>query len=416
MKYYVEVPEVWMVEFLENDPDCAGYWVSSLTQSWQKGYPDNCTVPWTNYVDVVRRLRLHSDKKIIVDVDMLYNEPSIAATVARELYDVGCNTIVVESKRFPKVNSLTPDSMALSTPEEFSRLINKVKTTVPDLEVIARNEYLATTKNVDTTCDIARRALNAGADGVVVHWGGDSNTTLLKEALGRLKKEGIQTGIIPTKYLDQVVAGEYEELADFSILGNICTSYIRHSFSQQTVKSLLNTPCMFEPILDRVNSHEPTGQKTLVVLGAREDKEGKHLLKEPSVVNKFTKHLEDDYYSVILVADSKATDEISSEGNVQVAGVEDSVGEVHSLSAAMHLINTEKVTVAYADLNNVGFENIDASGMLFDGDNFAGVMNVKSDVLASMVQSVDPTSSIVKMGMENGIRAVVVNGDQKDLM
>jgi len=47
---------------------------------------ENCTLPWTNYVDVIRRLKQHTDKPIMVDVDMLFNEPSVAATIAKELY------------------------------------------------------------------------------------------------------------------------------------------------------------------------------------------------------------------------------------------------------------------------------------------------------------------------------------------
>lgn len=407
MKYYVELPEVWATEFLEDDPLCNGYWISSLTQSWQKGYPDNCTLPWTNYVDLVRRLRLQTDKQIIVDVDMLYNEPSIAATVARELYNVGCNTIVVESKRFPKVNSLTPGSMVLSTPEEFSRLLNKVKTQVPELEVIARNEYLATTRDVDQTYQIAKRALNAGADGVVIHWGGDANTGLLKDTLKKLKDENLQTGIIPTKYLDQVVAGEFEDLADFSILGNICSSHIRHTFSQQSVSSLLDVPCMFKPILDRVNSHEPRGQKTLVVLGAAENEQGKYLLEDKTVVTQFTDLL-DDYYSVIFVTGKDTAIEKPDDKNVHLAKVEESLGEVHSLSSAMEFVNTEEVTVAYADIGQVALKNISTSGMLFDGDVFAGVMNVAADTLATMVESVDPTSTLIQMGMSSELNSSVI--------
>ena len=46
MKYFVELPEVWATEFLEDDPSCNGYWISSLTLSWLKGYPDNSSLPW----------------------------------------------------------------------------------------------------------------------------------------------------------------------------------------------------------------------------------------------------------------------------------------------------------------------------------------------------------------------------------
>ncbi len=408
MKYYVELPELWATEFLENDSDCGGYWVSSLTQSWQKGYPDNCTVPWTNYVDVVRRLRLQSNKKIIVDVDMLYNEPSIAATVAKELYQAGCNTIVIESKRFPKVNSLTPDSMVLSTPEEFCRLINKVKSTVPEMEVIARNEYLATTKDIDATYRIAKRALNSGADGVVIHWGGDSNTSLLKVTLKKLKDEGIQTGIIPTKYLDQVVNGDFEDLADFSILGNICSSFIRHSFSQQTVSSLLNIPCEFRSILDRVNSHEPKGQKTLVILGAKATDEGSYVLSNKELADKFTKFI-DVYYSIVFVVDKEVTVPVNVSENIHVVRVDNSLGEIHSLSVALELLNTEYTTVVYADIDNFSLLTNDSSGLLFTGDVYSGVMNVNSEVLISMVSSVDPTASVLEMASINNIKTTVIN-------
>ena len=90
MKFYVEIPEIWALESLEGDEMCDGYWISSLTQSWQKGYPDNCTLPWTNYVDITRRLRQHTKKPIIVDVDMLFNEPSIGALICSELFHAGC--------------------------------------------------------------------------------------------------------------------------------------------------------------------------------------------------------------------------------------------------------------------------------------------------------------------------------------
>lgn len=405
MKYWVELPEVWATEFLENDPLCDGYWVSSLTQSWQKGYPDNCTLPWTNYVDVVRRLRIQTDKKIIVDVDMLYNEPSIAATIAKELYEVGCNTIVVESKRFPKVNSLFPDSMNLSSPEEFARLLNKIKRAVPEIEVIARIEYLAISKDVELTYNIAKRTLNSGADGVIIHWGGDNDTALLKETLRRLKDDGVMTGVIPTKYLDQLKTGDFDEFADFAILGNICSSYIRHEFSQQSVQKLLDTPCMFEHILNRVNSHEPEGHDTLIVLGARKGENGRYLLEDTDVVQSFLQY-ESYYRYVFVVADD--TEITIDQANVDIVRVTDSLGEVHSLSMALEKLNTEMSTVAYADIEAFAFSHLDAKGLLIEDDKFAGVMSVPTDLLITMTKIEDPGSSILMMGLANNIKPTII--------
>ncbi|MEH6589921.1 MAG: isocitrate lyase/phosphoenolpyruvate mutase family protein [Halioglobus sp.] len=402
MKFFVEIPEVWITEFLEDDPQCQGYWISSLTQSWQKGYADNCTLPWTNYVDVVRRLRLHTDKHIMVDVDMMFNEPSVAATIAQELYAVGCNTVVIESKRFPKVNSLTPNSMVLSTPDEFCRLINKVKTSCPKLEVIARVEYLATTKSVETTVAISRRVVDAGADGVVVHWGSDSDTTLLKETLEPLKQQGIRTGIIPTKYLDQVVAGDFEDLADFSILGNICSSFIRHSFSAHSIDYLLNMPCMFEPILDRVGSHEPTGQHNLVVLGAQPAANGQRLLESEDVVKQFTARSA-DFFSIILVTDEHAQLPVEDSPGIHTVRIKDSIGEVDSLAAARDLLNTEYTTVIYADIEPVALQWLTNAGLTFCNDLYTGVLCIKTEMLITMLLSSDPNETILEMAAKNSI-------------
>ncbi len=402
MKYYVELPEVWIVEFLDNDPNCHGYWISSLTQSWQKGYPDNCSLPWSNYIDLVRRLRFQTKKKIIVDVDMLFNEPNIASRISSELFQVGADSIVIESKRFPKENSLIPGNVVLSTPEEFSRLVNKVKTSVPELEVISRNEYLPLTKDVDTTVEISKRTVDAGADGVIIHWGLDDDTTLLRNTLSELKDQGILTGIIPTKFLNQIVNKEFDNLADFSILGNICSSYIRSCFSNQNISKLLEDPPKFKSILDRVKSYEPTGETTLVVLGAKRSKTSGHfLLESPDTVEKFLA-LKDKFYSITFVIDeSTKFPDPKGDQKIQTVNIKNSLGEVHSLQMSLPKINTEYTTVVYADINNYAFENIQTGSMLFEGDKFAGVMNIKTELLISIASSADPTIDLIQLATKN---------------
>jgi len=407
MQIFVELPEVWATEFLDSDPACGGYWISSLTQSWQHGYPDNCTLPWTHYVDLVRRLRKHTSKPVLVDVDMLYNDTGIGATVARELHDVGCYGIVVESKRFPKINSLSRREIALSMPEDYCRLINGVKTAVPELKVYARNEYLAVTESVDTTVDISLRTIEAGADGAVIHWGKNSDTTLLKEALTRLREKGITTGIIPTRFLDQVARGEFDTFADFSILGNICSSYIRNAFSRTNVAELIKVPSHFEPILDRVESYEPKNHRTLVVLGAKPKKSGKYMLQQPDIVERFTSRL-GDFQSIVFVIDSDMQCDIAETQQVRIARINNSLGEVHSLSCAAPHVHTDLATVVYADLDPDMFDHMDQPGLVFWGDTFAGILNLDTRLLQSILGSADPTWSILVLGSENKIKSTAL--------
>lgn len=409
MKYIVELPEVWALEILEHDEKCDGYWISSLTQSWQKGYPDNCTLPWTNYVDLVRRLRHHTNKKIVVDVDMLYNEPSVGALICKELYSAGCDEVVIESKKFPKVNSLTPEKMVLSTPEEFSRMINKVKTSVPDLKVHARLEYLAMTKDVQQTVNIAKRVISAGADGVVVHWGADSNTDLLKDALNAIKHENISAGIIPTKFLDQVTSGDFEELADFSILGNICSSFIRHSFASKSIDDLLKIPCEFKPLLNRASSHEPLGQSTLIILGAMPQKNGSFALENSLQLDSFV-NLAKKYYSVFLVTSSECKLDLEDIPGINRVNIENSLGEVHSLSAAMDGVNTENISVVYADIEKEILKHCDMrDGMIFSNDSFAGFLTTKTDLLLSLVAESSPDESILQMTSRTNINSIIIS-------
>lgn len=408
MKYYVETPEVWITEFLEPDDLCSGYWISSLTQSWQKGYPDNCTLSWSNYVDLVRRLRFHTSKEILVDVDMMFNEPSIAATISKELHAVGCDGIVVESKRFPKVNSLIPNAMVLSTPDEFCRLINKAKTASPELKVVARIEYLAQLRCPASSAAIGKRAADAGADAIVVHWGGDADTALLKETLVRLKAHGLETGVIPTRYIDQVTDGEFDDLADFSILGNICSSFIRHAFSEQSVESLLSTPPMFEPILDRVSSHEPAGHRTLVVLGAKPDRDGQWLLQDREVLDRFLT-LQDKFYKIIFVTGSGMEVPAEASDKLHILHVDNSIGEVDSLSATRELLNTENTTVAYADIDRRALENIDSAGLAFHNDLFAGTLTIKTELLLSILSESNPNETVLQMASRHNINITTID-------
>ena len=155
-------------------------------------------------------------------------------------------------------------------------MINKAKKEVPQLIVTARLEYLAQTKNVDETVNIASRENRCcGADSnVVVHWGGNDETDkFLKDTLKNIKEKNIEVGIIPTKFLDEVREKVIlMSLADFSILGNITSSFIRNAFIKTNIRELLESPCDFKPLLNWASQNEPIGHTTLIVLGAKPDK------------------------------------------------------------------------------------------------------------------------------------------------
>jgi len=214
-----------------------------------------------------------------------------------------------------------------------------------------------------------------------------------------LKDEDIKTGIIPTKYLDQVERGEFDGLADFSILGNLSSSFIRHEYSKYSISDLLKTPSMFSAILDRVSGHEPKGQKTLFVLGAMPDSDGEMLLNNDGIFNQFLSMTE-EYYQIIFIVNRDVVKRDADE--IHWVQIDDSLGEIDSLSSARDYFNTEFSSVIYADVEQDALNERHKSGLLFKGDTYAGVFNVKTDVLISMLKKTDPDSSILNMASSSG--------------
>ena len=115
------------------------------------------------------------------------------------------------------------------------------------------------------------------------------------------------------------------------------------------------------------------------------------------VVNKFLEN-SSVFYSILLVTSAEV--KIPNNKNakkVKQIKIQDSMGEAHYLSLALSYLNTEMVTVAYADIEDIAFNNLDGSGILFQEDKFMGVLNTNSYLLFSLVNSCDPSSSILEL-------------------
>ena len=77
--------------------------------------------------------------------------------------------------------------------------------------------------------------------------------------------------------------------------------------------------------------------------------------------------------------------------------IKDSIGELDSLAAARDSLNTEQTTVVYADLEEPGFANLSSPGLAFCNDLYAGVLNIKTELLLSIMSASEPTATILEM-------------------
>ena len=90
--------------------------------------------------------------------------------------------------------------------------------------------------------------------------------------------------------------------------------------------------------------------------------------------------------------------------------IESSLGEVHSLSTAMDSVNTENISVVYADIEDEIFRHCGTKeGMIFANDAFAGFLSTKSDLLSSLVAESSPDESMLQMTSRTNINSIIIS-------
>ena len=140
----------------------------------------------------------------------------------------------------------------------------------------------------------------------------------------------------------------------------------------------------------------------LVVLGAKPDRQGRRLLESPEVVDRFLAHL-DEFYAVTFVVDGQAQLPVTESDSIHIVRVVDSIGEIDSLMAASEYLNTEYTTVVYADIEEHAFKWMSNPGLTFTNDRYAGIFNIKTEMLISMLNTTDPVDTVLEMASHHKI-------------
>jgi len=147
-------------------------WISSLCDSTFKGKPDNELVDLTSRINTINEVMEVTTKPIILDGDtggkiehFIYN--------VKTLERLGVSAVIIEDKTGLKQNSLfgTDAIQILEDPDIFAAKIHagKVAQNTRDFMIIARLESLIAGKGVDDAMMRAKKYIEAGADGVMIH-------------------------------------------------------------------------------------------------------------------------------------------------------------------------------------------------------------------------------------------------------
>lgn len=168
-------------EILEFD----ALWASSFTDSASKGLPDIEIVSLDSRLATIEQMINVTNKPIIVDGDTGRDPDSFEYFVTR-LERLGVSAIVIEDKTFPKRNSLDPYTIQrLEDPNVFANKIKIGKDALfsDDFMIFARIESLIAGYGIEDAVLRAKKYLQSGIDGILIHSRERNPASVLKFAM-----------------------------------------------------------------------------------------------------------------------------------------------------------------------------------------------------------------------------------------
>ena len=146
-------------------------WISSLTDSVAKGYPDEEIVSIDSRLDTVNQVLNVTAKPLMFDGDT-GGFPEQLNYLVRQLERLGVSALVIEDKKYPKSNSLLYG--ASHNLEKIDTFVEKIECAKSfqrsgEFMVFARIETFIVGDPKETAIERAQAYLDAGVDGIMIH-------------------------------------------------------------------------------------------------------------------------------------------------------------------------------------------------------------------------------------------------------
>ena len=181
-----------------------GIWISSLCDSTAKGKPDIELVDMTSRLDTINEIMEVTTKPIILDGDtggLLEHFVFNVKTLER----MGVSAIIIEDKVGLKKNSLFGTDV-IQTQDDLDNFAMKISAgkkaqVSEDFMIIARIESLILEKGMDDALLRAKKYVEAGADGIMIH-SREKTPDEIFEFVDKFRNFDIVTPIVvvPTSY------------------------------------------------------------------------------------------------------------------------------------------------------------------------------------------------------------------------
>jgi len=177
-----------------------GIWESSLTDSASKGLPDIEIVSTESRLHTVREIKNVSTKPIIFDGDT-GGDPNHFAYHIKMMETSNISMVIIEDKKFPKKNSLANNvTHLLEDADFFAQKIKKGKEASDNILIIARLEGLIANCSQQEVLSRAKKYIEAGADGVMIHSKKKNSTEICEFAKNYRKYCNKLLIAVPTTY------------------------------------------------------------------------------------------------------------------------------------------------------------------------------------------------------------------------
>lgn len=186
-----------------------GIWMSSLTESSSKGYPDSEYLNINSRYNTLIEVLNNTSKPILFDADTGSHQEHFVLTV-KKLELLGVSAVVIEDKKGLKQNSLLGKSTKQEI-EDIDVFCEKIKAGKQvqksnDFMIFARIESLILDLGLEDALKRANAYVKAGADGILIH-SKSKNFDEVLEFLTEYRKVEKDTPII-------VVPSTYESMTE----------------------------------------------------------------------------------------------------------------------------------------------------------------------------------------------------------
>jgi phosphoenolpyruvate mutase len=181
-------------------------WISSLTDSVAKGYPDEEIISIDSRLDTVNQILNVTTKPLMYDGDT-GGFPEQLNYLIKQLERLGVSAVVIEDKKYPKSNSLLHS--ASHNMEDIAAFVEKIRYAKMsqrsrEFMLIARIESFIVNEPIEMALERAQAYIEAGADGIMIHSKSDTPDHILRfaERYQKLSFPGERKALmcVPTTY------------------------------------------------------------------------------------------------------------------------------------------------------------------------------------------------------------------------